>query len=525
MIDEIVIKKNEYRDSVLLMAISEEIRSIYGIEEVAIMMGTENNKDLIKEVGFKDINICNANTNDLIICIRGVNKQVVKEAILKIEEMLISKSFLMVSEEVYPTLESALINTPDANLTIISVPGQFAFREAKKALQRGLNVFLFSDNMPIEEEIELKRLALKLNRIVMGPDCGTAIINHVPLGFANVTNPGHIGLVAASGSGLQEVVCLIDRLGEGISHAIGTGGRDLSDKIGGISMLKGIDILEDDENTHVIVLISKPPGSKTLKKILKRISECSKKVIINFLGIDSSMIEVSGAIAAKTLEEAALLAVATLRNEAYQMEDFTIPKLELNRMIYEESKRMVPNQKYVRGLYSGGTLCYEAMIILSSLIGEVYSNIPLKPELNLKDIKRGQMNCCIDLGDDYFTKGKPHPMISPEIRKQYILRETEDQEVAVLLLDIILGYGAHIDMAGALSDTIRTAKSKIENRGGYLAVVTSVCGTMRDPQDFVSQTKKLLEAGAIVMPSNSQAARFAAMLIKRSHQNNKKGLK
>ncbi len=520
LITEIVVKRNEYRDSVLLMAISEEIRSLKGIQEVALMMGTENNRDILREAGFRDSKIDNSTPEDLIICIKAVSKEVIEEALFRIEEMLARKPLPREADEVYPTLNSAIAARPDSNLVIISVPGKFAFREARKALQKGLNVLIFSDNVPIEEEIELKRMALELDRIVMGPDCGTAIINNVPLAFANVVNRGHIGLVSASGSGLQEVICLIDRLGEGISHAIGTGGRDLSDMVGGVSMLKGIEILEEDEETEVIVLISKPPAPKTAEKILKRVSESKKKVIINFLGSDPLMIEASGAIAARTLEETAFLAVATLKNKSYQIKDFTIPEVDLHRIIKRESERMSHDQKFLRGLYSGGTLCYEAMVILKGLIGDVYSNIPLKPEWKLKDIQKGQRDCCIDLGDDYFTRGRPHPMISPELRKRYILREAEDPEVAVLLLDIILGNGAHMDMAVALSDSIQIAKSKAERRGGYLAVVASVCGTMKDPQDFPSQIKRLEDLGVVVMPSNAQAVRLSATLAKRNIQGN-----
>jgi len=509
---KILIKKNQYRDSVFLMVINERIRSLAGIEEIAIMMGTDNNKDLIKNVGFSAKEIDSATSRDIVICIRARKEKEIEKALVQIEDMLTRRPRPEELVDVYKTLETVIRERPNTNFAIISVPGQFAARETRKALNRGLNVLLFSDNVPIEEEIRMKKLASKMNRIVMGPDCGTAIINHVPLGFANTVNSGPIGLVAASGTGLQEVVCLIDRAGQGVSQAIGTGGRDLSDKVGGLSMLKGLEILDVDEETKIIVLISKPPGPSTTKKILKRVSKSQKKVINCFLGSNPELISNSGAIPAQTLEEAAFLAVSVLKGEPYHHRNFSISDEELKRRLKAEIEGIAPSQKFIRGLYSGGTLCDEAMMILSDSVGEVYSNVPLKPKLQLKDLSKGYKHCCIDLGDDYFTKGRPHPMISPETRNRYILSEAEDPEVAVLLLDIVLGYGAHMDMAGALSENIKIAKSKAEQKGGYLSVIVSVCGTMKDPQDFVSQARKLADIGAVVMPSNAQAARFAAMI-------------
>jgi FdrA protein len=515
VITKVFIRKNQYRDSVFLMVINERVRSLAGVEEIAVMMATDNNKEIMGNVGFSGREIDSATPNDLLICIRGVGERAIKNAVLQIEEMLTRRPRPEEIGEVYKTLESAVRERPETNLAIISVPGPFASREARKALNCGLNVLIFSDNVPIEEEIDLKKLAAKVDRIVMGPDCGTAIINHTPMCFANAVTPGAIGLVAASGTGLQEVVSLIARSGQGISQAIGIGGRDLSDKVGGLSMLKGIEILEDDEETEIIVLISKPPGPSTTKKVLQRVAKSKKKVIINFLGSNPKVISASGAIPCQTLEETAFLAVATLTGKPYKKRDFTLPKVDIKRMLEEETRRMASGQKWIRGLYSGGTLCDEAMIILNDLLGGVYSNIPLRPEFRLEDLSRGKGHCCIDLGDDFFTKGKPHPMISPETRNKYIMSEAEDPEVAVLLLDVVLGYGSHMDMAGALAEKIKDAKLKAERRGGYLAVVTSVCGTIKDPQDLVSQVKKLKDAGAVVMPSNTQAARFAALVSTR----------
>ena len=525
LITKVVIQKNQYRDSVFLMVINDRVRAVSGIEEIAVMMGTENNKDILQGVGFGGPPIHSATANDMVICIRGVNEKAIQKALSQIEELLTRKPRPEETEDIFPTLETALRKRPDTHFALISIPGSFAARETKKALHHGLNVLLFSDNVPIEEEVEIKKLARKLNRIVMGPDCGTAIINHIPLAFSNVVNPGPIGIVSASGTGLQEVTCLIDRLGSGISQAIGTGGRDLTDRVGGLSMLKGIDILEEDQNTKVIVLISKPPGRSTTKKILKRVSVCPKKVIITFLGTDPEPLSRIGGIPAKTLEEAAFLAVNSLERKPCHRRRFVPSEAYLKRVVREETLKMFPKQRFIRGLYSGGTLCDEAMVVLRDFIGEVYSNIPLKPEWRIKDLAKGKEHTCIDLGDDYFTKGRPHPMISAEVRNRYIVSEADDPEVAVILLDVVLGYGSHADMAGALNESIKRAKKKAKARGGYLAVVASVCGTLKDPQGFRSQAKKLKETGVVVMPSNAQAARCAALIALKTAGGHEKRMK
>jgi FdrA protein len=512
----IVIKKNQYRDSVFLMVINEQTRSLQGIDEIAIMMGTDNNKDIIKQVGFSDPEIEKATPHDIVICIRADAQETIEKALRKIDEMLTRKPKAGDLESVYKTLDAAVRERSDTNFAIISVPGAFAARETRKALDCGLNVLLFSDNVSIEEEIELKQLASRKDRIVMGPDCGTAIINHVPLGFANAVIPGSIGVVAASGTGLQEVVCIIDRAGEGISQAIGTGGRDLSDHVGGISMLKGIDILDQDLETQVIVLISKPPGPYTTAKVLDRVARSPKRAVIHFLGSQPEATSRPGVLSGRTLEETALIAVAALRNEPYEKREFTLGREDLLMSIRNEIGPMASGQKFIRGLFSGGTLCDEAMLILRDYVGDVYSNTPLKPAQRLQDLSRGFAHSCIDLGDDYFTRGRPHPMISPDSRTRYLLSESDDPEVAVILLDVVLGFGAHGDMAGALAKNILEAKAKARARGGYLSVVASVTGTSKDPQNLAGQIDKLRECGAVVMPSNAQAARFAGMLALRT---------
>jgi len=511
---KIVVKHNHYRDSVFLMVIDQQARTLRGVHETAVMMGTDNNKDIIREVGFSGADIDSASPNDLILCVRGQSDSAVEAALAQMEEMLTRKPTPRELEDEYKTLDAALRERPSCNLALISVPGQFAAREARKALHRGLNVLLFSDNVTLDEEVELKRLALSLDRIVMGPDCGTAIINQVPLAFANAVPPGPIGIVAASGTGLQEVVCQLAGEGLGITQAVGVGGRDLSDGVGGISTIKALEVLEEDAATRVIVVVSKPPGPATMERMLQRISESDKEVIVCFLGADIGVMSRRGVAAAGSLEEAARMAACTVKGVSYTPRDFTFPKEKIESIVARETRHMAGSQRFVRGLYSGGTLCYEAMIILSGLVGDVYSNIPLKDKLWIPNPPTGVKHTCIDLGDDYFTKGKPHPMIAPETRNRYIREQAADEEVGVLLLDVVLGYGSHRDMAGALSESIRAAKSSVETRGGYLSVIASVCGTAEDPQGLDSQVEKLESCGVVVMPSNAQAARLAAMVLK-----------
>jgi len=400
------------------------------------------------------------------------------------------------------SLSSTFGQFPDANLVHISIPGKYVKWEAEKALERGLNLFIFSDNVPVEDELELKKIARKKSLLVMGPDCGTAIINGVALGFANVVRRGKIGIVAAAGTGLQEVSCLIHKAGCGISQGIGTGGRDLSKEIGGITMLQGIKALENDPDTRIIVLISKPPAKEVANKIIGEVKKGKKPFVINFLGAKLER-ETKRIHFASTLEEAAYKAIALSKREGYKPEVF---KKRIISLAKRKSSRLKNKQKYIRGIFSGGTLCDEAMLILKDLIGDIYSNIPLKPSLKLKNSNLSQRNSLVDLGDDEFTKGRPHPMIDFSLRNERIIQEARDPRTAVILLDIVLGYGAHPDPANALAPAIKKARER------NISVVASLCGTEDDPQDYEKQKRELEKMGVIVMPSNAQAARFAALV-------------
>jgi len=507
-----IIIKNRYVDSVMLMSISAKVKSAGGVKEVSAMMGTGANKELLEAIKLLDDSGRGAAPMDIIIAVEAADDEAIQKAVAAIEELLSKRETTIVSAEEAPpqSLSRALEIRPNAKLLFISLPGAYARREAEAALERGLHVMIFSDNVSIEEEIALKTKARDLGLIVMGPDCGTAIINGVALGFANVVSRGAVGIIGASGTGIQEVSCIVSNMGHGITHAIGLGGRDLKEEIGGIGMLMGIDALDADKDTKLIVLISKPPAPTVAAKILDRAKRCSKPVVVNFLKGDPAEAAKRGLAFSPTLEGAALMAVAALKGEKHAPAE-TSP--ELQSRAKEARDTLKPAQKYVRGLFSGGTLCDEALLILRDSIGDCYSNIPLNPELKLKDPKKSTGNCLVDLGDDEFTKGRPHPMIDFTLRCERIVQEAEDSETAVILLDVVLGYGSHPDPAGALVPAIEKAREIAGAGGRSLVFVASITGTDGDPQNRSRQMAALESAGVLIAPTNAQAARLAGAIV------------
>ena len=361
-----------------------------------------------------------------------------------------------------------------------------------RCLEKNLHVMLFSDNVPIENEVVLKKFAAKKGLLVMGPDCGTAIINGIPLAFANVVRRGPIGIVAAAGTGLQEVSTLISNAGSGISQAIGTGGRDVKKEVGGIMFLAGLKALASDPQTKVILLVSKPPHPSVLRSVRREVKRIRKPVVSLLLGADGE--------GPKTLEDAALQAVALATGR--KVED-----LQDRPAFPSRSPRARGRRKYIRGLFSGGTFCAEAQLILQDALSPLYSNAPAGRAKQLRDSLKSVKHTIIDLGEDEFTVGRPHPMIDYSLRNKRILAEAADPETAVILLDVVLGYGSNMDPAGELAPVIRAASKKV-------SVVCSVTGTDADPQNRSKVAAALKRAGAIVMPSNAAACRLAGKLVK-----------
>ncbi len=507
--------RNLYRDSVSLMRLSAMLSVRPGVRQASAVMATKGNLELLREAGLA-LGTVEAGPNDLLVAIEG-DEDALTDAMAAAEAALTETRARPEGDggrrRAAPrSIEMALGDLPSANLALISTPGDYAAAEAWKALRLGLNVMLFSDNVAVEDEIALKRFARDHDLLVMGPDCGTAIVGGIPLGFANVVRRGEIGAIAASGTGLQQVTCLIDRLGMGVSQAIGTGGHDLSARIGAITMLQGLDALATDPATRVIVLISKPPDPEVARRVLRAAPGAEKPVVVNFLGADPTSIEGANLYAARTLEDAARIAVAL----AGGLEPAT-PAGDTGPLPPQvETLRLAPSQRYVRGLYSGGTFCYEALLLLGEAFGPVYSNTPLDPAHALPDVWRSIAHTAIDLGDDAFTRGRPHPMIDQSLRKERLLREAADPEVAVILLDVVLGYGAHPGPAAEIAPVIREARRRATEEGRDLAVVGSVCGTAGDPQDLARQEAALRAAGALLAESNAQAVRLAARIAARS---------
>jgi FdrA protein len=497
------VRKSVYHDSVTLMHLTRDLELVPGVHRAAAMMGTPANRALLQDVGLLTHEGRSAAPNDLIIAIEADDVAVAQGGAAAVEAWLTTGRLATSSAPLAErprTLRTALKRLAGANLALISVPGLYAAFEAMQALQSGLHVMLFSDNVPIDAEIELKRYALARGLFVMGPDCGTAIINGVPLGFANAVAPGQIGLAAASGTGLQEVSCLITAASEGISQAIGVGGRDLSDEVGGLMMDQALDALAADPTTMVVAVIGKPPGPATWRHLQDRIARLGKPCVVHMTGVAPP--EGASWHMAATLEDAAQAAVALARGAAPTPVEFSRPSHEIRRLVEDTIHLMRPGQRFVRGIYAGGTLAYEARSLLQAQFNHVAPGVR----------GGGEEHRVVDLGDDIFTIGRPHPMIDGSVRREWILREAQDASTAVLLLDVVLGYGAHPDPAGELVPTLRQAQRQAQAAGRYLAIVASVCGTDRDPQNRSTQVEMLRSHGVVVMPSNAQAARLAALI-------------
>jgi len=497
------IKQGFYFDSVTLMRTGRELSGLPGISEASVVMATEANKSILAMSKLLLPEFKKSGEQDLLIVVRAKDAKTASEALAKAEEMLSRKK--APSDEggnsapAPRDIPSAAAALPGANLALISVAGRYAAREAQKALDSGLHVMLFSDNVSIEEEVALKKAAHKKGLIVMGPDCGTSIINGVPLAFANVVPRGPIGVVGASGTGTQEVTCIIANEGSGISQAIGTGGRDIKDAVGGLAFLDAMQALADDPETQVLLLVAKPPQPAVMRKIHALIRKMEKPVVALLIGEGGSP---------STLEQAAHLALAHARGEDPELALGQLAEQEAS--LQEEARRIVarkraPKGRYLRGLFSGGTFCAEAQVVLDGVLRHLYSNAPLGDSHKLKNAWKPERNSLVDLGEDEFTVGRAHPMIDYTLRNQMILDEAARAETAVILIDVVLGYGAHLDPASELVPVIRKAAKKV-------LVVAGITGTDGDPQNRAKVIEALKGAGAHVKLTNAAACKLAGHL-------------
>jgi FdrA protein len=509
---KVVIKRNTYFDSVSLMSLSTKANRIEGIEQAVVAMGTEMNKGVLRNVGLFTSEVDGAGNGDLLIVIKAPDAEACDSALAEVEALFKSRDKARSGGEArYPTLESAAGQVDGANLAIISVPGEHAAREARKALDRDLHVLLFSDNVSLDDEVELKRAAHAKGLLMMGPDCGTAILGHVGLCFANRVRRGNIGIVGASGTGSQEVSVRIHGFGGGITQLIGTGGRDLSERVGGIMMIDGLRALAEDAATAVIVLVSKPPAKSVEQKVLAEIRGCGKPVVVCFLGGSEERVVQAGGHFARTTKEAALKAVILGgRKEA----DINLSALNLP-LIKEVRDRLAPEQKYIRALMCGGTLCDELMFLAREKFPDVYSNIAKDAEHRLQDPDQSRAHTFIDFGDDEFTRGRPHPMIDPSLRIARLLEEARDPSVGVVVMDFILGLGAHEDPAGVTLPAIVEARAHAAREGRHLEILGYVLGTEDDQPPLAGQTAKLAAAGVTIASSCTNAGLLARGFVEK----------
>ena len=513
-----IIKENLYLDSVFSMTAGRELKKLEGIKSATLVMGTDLNKSVLAEIGALTPEAQAATSNTLIIALETEKEGIEAEAEALLEKLLAGSTEKKSGEESreYKSVDAAFDAVPDANLVIISVAGEFAGEEARKALMLGANVFIFSDNVPLEDEIELKQLAREKGLLVMGPGCGTSVIGGISIGMMSKVSRGRIGIVAASGSGLQEVAVLVDRAGEGISQAIGTGGRDLSQDVGGITMLQGIDFLKNDPETDVVVLVSKPPHPETAKKIYSAVSGVGKPAVVYFLGGNRAEIESYGVYSAASLEDAAAIAVALELKQPLPSRDFQARiETEYLELAKEEASMLSGSQKYLRGLFCGGTHSEEAVLLLKNMVSDLHSNISFGGAKLLEDPKKSIGNSLVDMGDEVFTRGKPHPVIDPSVMIDRIIEEGSNPETAVILFDLLLGHGCSPDPVGVIFDALKEVREKSEAAGRHLCMICDLCGTEKEPQNYAMQKKVLEELGVHVFESNAQAAIFAGMVTER----------
>ena len=518
MIASCHIRAEYYRDSVFLMRAAQEVRKVNGVLDVGIMMGTPANKKVLHAAGLLSAAAGDAGPRDLIVAVSADAQHSADAAIAAAFGLLDAQAggrAAQAAAEAYPvSLEAAIQADPQANVAVISVPGDYAAAEARRALSRGLNVFLFSDNVPVAAEVQLKAAARSTGLLVMGPDCGTAVIDGVPLGFANALPRGSVGVIGASGTGMQLVTSLLVSAGMGISQAIGTGSRDLTTDVGAASTLQALELLSRDPATETIVLVSKVPAPEVADQVVARLAACGKPAVANFLGY-SPPSAVGGKVTFARLLEDVVPAVARLTGTAWPAEtlDYWWPREDVVSAAKRECAALEAGQELIRGLYSGGTLCQEAALVLADL-GSAPESAAVQDGAGAIAFP-GEAHCVIDLGADEFTVGRPHPMIDLSLRSRLILESACDSRVAVVLFDVVLGYGAHPDPATELARAVTDARARAADEGRSLSFIASVCGTGGDPQGLSSSEAALRDAGVVVLPTNAQAARLACMVAGR----------
>ncbi len=503
----VLVRKDSYHDSVLLMRLSQALKGLAGVEDATVAMGTPQNRALLEAQGYGGDALAAAGPNDLVIAVRGAAGAA--DAVEAEFEKLLHAEQPTATEDVRPTSLAAAVKAhPESNLVLISVPGEHAAREARRALRLGRHVMLFSDNVSVADEVALKEEAVGRGLLMMGPDCGTAIVNGLPLGFANAVRRRAIGIVGAAGTGIQEVSCCIHRLGGGISQAIGTGGRDLSKEVDGAMMRLGIEALAADPATRVIVVVSKPPAPSVVTGVIAALAATKKPCVAHFIGDEPRDDD-----AAHALYFADSLAGAA--ESACRLVGLDVPATALtpDPAHVAALAARVSAGATLRALFCGGTTGQEALVMLTRAGLEVRSNLHKHGALRVDGTEFVRGHALLDLGDDVFTRGRPHPMIEPELRNDRLAVEMNDPEVGLLLFDCVLGYGAHPDPAGVLAEGVTRARDTARVHGRDLVAVASVTGTPDDPQDSREQTRALEAAGITVAADNRAAASLTAAVL------------
>lgn len=513
-----VIRRGEYYDSVTLMQIAQTLIGAKAVDDAAVVMATEANKAILRDAGLLVPLLRDAGPGDLVIVVKASTEDKAHQALELAQAHLAEKptSTAPSAQDRPRTIHSAKGSNPKANVAVISVAGAHAAAEAWEALRAGLHVFLFSDNVSVEAEVSLKEYAVAHDLLMMGPGCGTAIINGVGLGFANAVPRGPVGIVTAAGTGLQEITSLLARRDVGISQAIGTGGRDLSDSVGGIITLQSVAALQADPATRALIIVSKPPSPAVAQRVLSQVGHSTKPTVVCFLGSDSAAASAVGAIPARTLQEAAYLAAAEVEGYEGASADEAIERetVDLRKQSARLRSRLVAGQQYPRGLFSGGTLASEALVIWRSMVDGVRSNVSLDPGWRVDGLARCKGNCAWDLGAEELTIGRLHPMIDSSLRTRRLIEEASDPTVAAIVLDVVLGHGAHPDPASELAPAVALARETALARSRELLFLASVTGTEADPQIRSRQVEELTRAGVIVCASNAAAARLAGLIIR-----------
>ncbi|MDJ0924434.1 MAG: FdrA family protein [Acidimicrobiia bacterium] len=468
MISRVELFPGRYHDSVRLMQASKALQEVAGVDDALVAMATELNLSLLGDMGF-DLTSVAAGPNDLVLAVRAESEDVIAAAGRVLEEALAHKAVASGGLEAPdPKTAGSAAAVAGANIVLLSVPGEHAFVEAMEALERGYHVMIFSDNVPVAQEQVLKRYGVDRGLLVMGPDCGTAIVNGLGLGFANAVLPGPVGMVGASGTGIQQMCCLLDDAGVGVKHALGTGSHDLSEEIGAAATLQALEALDADPSVEVISVISKPPAAAVADRVRAAAAECGKPVVITFMGED-------------TLEAGAGAVLAELGRPVPDYAAWTVDQTD-------------HRPGTVRGLFSGGTLRDEARFVAMPIVGDIGTT------------ENDPGHAFIDYGDDEYTQGRAHPMIDQTVRIDRLEATAADTSAGIILMDVVLGYGANPDPAAELTPAIEHAIRK------GLAVVVSLCGTRGDPQKRDVQAAALHQAGASVWLSNAAAAAAAARL-------------